>query len=171
MHQAATPRTKQRLTRIVIEELVIDRKDESEEAVVTIHWTGGRHTEVRVSRIRTGRYPEDRHPSPVEVIRSLGGQWPDRELAVTMNRMRCKSTDGTSWTTMRVRQLRERIGIAAFDPTAPRDKTISVDETRVVSKSAWVLSSVLFERVSCRQSSSCLQHRGRFLRRRLAVTP
>ncbi len=126
---SSNPRTKQRLTRIVIEEVVIDRKDESEEAVVTIHWTGGRHTEVRVSRIRTGRYPEDRHPSPVEVIRCLGGQWPDRELAVTMNRMRCKSVDGVSWTTMRVRQLRERIGIAPFDPTAPREKTISVDET------------------------------------------
>jgi DNA invertase Pin-like site-specific DNA recombinase len=122
-------RTKQRLTRILIQEVVIDQKDESNEAVVTIHWTGGRHTEVRVSRIRTGRYPDDRHPSPVEVIRNLGGQWPDRELAVTMNRMRCKSPDGASWTTVRVRELRERLGIAPFDPTAPREETISVDET------------------------------------------
>ena len=123
------PRTKQRLTRVLIQEVIIDSKDESKEAVVTIHWTGGRHSEVRVSRIRTGRYPDDRHPIAVEVIRSLGGQWPDRELAVTMNRMRCKSTDGASWTTVRVRELRERLGIAAFDPTMPREKTISVDET------------------------------------------
>ena len=96
---------------------------------MTIHWNGGRHTEVRVARVRSGRYPEDRHPSPVEVIRRLGGQWPDRELAVTMNRMRCKSADGSSWTTVRVRELRERLGIAPFDPAAPTDKTISVDET------------------------------------------
>jgi len=123
------PRTKQRLTRILIEEVVIDEKDDSKEAIVTIHWAGGRHTEVRVSRIRTGRYPDDRHPSPVEVIRNLGGQWPDRDLAVTMNRMRCKSPDGASWTTVRVRELRERLAIAPFDPTAPREKTISVDET------------------------------------------
>jgi hypothetical protein len=122
-------RTKQRLTRIVIQEVVIDQKDDSKEAVVTIHWTGGRHTEVRVSRIRTGRYPDDRHPSPVEVIRTLGGQWSDRELAVTMNRMRCKSADRASWTTVRVRELRERLEIAPFDPTAPREETISVDET------------------------------------------
>jgi DNA invertase Pin-like site-specific DNA recombinase len=125
----ADPRTKQRLTRILIQEVVIDVKDDAKEAVVTIHWSGGRHTEVRVSRIRTGRYPDDRHPSPVEVIRSLGGQWPDRELAVTMNRMRCKATDGGSWTTVRVGELRERLGIAPFDPTASREKTISVDET------------------------------------------
>lgn len=122
-------RTKQRLTHILVQEVVIDHEDDSTEAVITIHWTGGRHTEIRVSRVRTGRYPNDRHPSPVEVIRNLGGQWSDRDLAVTMNRMRCKSTDGASWTTMRVRELRERLKIAPFDPTAPREKTISLDET------------------------------------------
>lgn len=123
------PRTKQPLTRILIQEVVIDLDDASKEAVVTVHWNGGRHTEVRVARVRSGRYREDRHPSPVEVIRKLGGQWPDRELAVTMNRMRCKSADGSSWTTVRVRELRERLGIAPFDPTAPGAATISVDET------------------------------------------
>jgi len=119
-------RTKQRLTRILIEEVVIDLDDASNEAVVTIHWKGGRHTEIRVARVRCGRYPADRHPSPVEVLRKLGGRWPDRQLAVTMNRMRCKSADGQSWTTVRVRELRERLGIAAFDRAASRIETISV---------------------------------------------
>jgi DNA invertase Pin-like site-specific DNA recombinase len=120
------PRTKQRLTRILIQEVVIDLDEAANEAIVVIHWTGGRHTEVRVARVRTGRYPADRHPSPVEVIRRLGGRWPDRELAVTMNRMRCKGVEGASWTTMRVRALRERLGIAAFDPSASRMVTLSV---------------------------------------------
>jgi hypothetical protein len=77
--------------------------------------------------VRTGRYPADRHPSPVEAVRKLGGQLPDRELAMTMNRMRCKSADGNAWTTVRVRELRERLGIGAFDPTLPRAETISAD--------------------------------------------
>ena len=89
-------RTKQRLARILIEEVLIDLDDAANDAVVTVHWNGGRHTELRVSRVRCGRYPADRHLSPVEVIRKLGGQWPDRDLAVTMNRMRCKSADGKS---------------------------------------------------------------------------
>ena len=46
-----------------------------------------------------------------------------------MNRIRCKGGDGESWTTVRVRTLRERLGIAGFDPKIPRPKTISVDET------------------------------------------
>ena len=86
-------RTKQRIVHILIREVILDLDDATNEAVVTIHWNGGRHTELRVSRVRCGRYP-DRHPSPVEVIRKLGGQWPDRDLAVTMNRMRCKPADG-----------------------------------------------------------------------------
>ncbi len=65
----------------------------------------------------------------LQVIRKLGGQWPDRQLAVTMNRMRCKSAEGQTWTAVRVRELRERLGIAAFDPTAPGEEMISVDET------------------------------------------
>jgi hypothetical protein len=46
-----------------------------------------------------------------------------------MNRMRCKSADGQSWTTVAVRALRERSGVSPFDPDTPREETISVDET------------------------------------------
>ena len=106
---------------------MLDLDDATNEALVTIHWNGGRHTELRVSRVRTGRYPADRHPNPVEAIRKLGGQLPDRELAVTLNRMRCKPPDGKAWTTVRVRELRERLGIGAYDPGLPRTETISAD--------------------------------------------
>jgi hypothetical protein len=83
---------------------------------------------IRANTVKTGRYPADRNPSAVEVIRKLGGQWSDRDLAVTMNRMRCKTTDGETWTTVRVRHLRERLGVAGFDPEEEAG-TISVDAT------------------------------------------
>lgn len=121
-------RTKQRIVHILIREVVVDLDDATNEAVVAIHWAGGRHTEIRVARMRTGRYPADRHPTAVEVVRKMGGKWPDRDLAVTMNRMRCKTPDGGTWTTVRVRELRDRLGIAAFDPKAPRIETVTVDE-------------------------------------------
>src|SRR4051794_290288 len=121
-------RTKQRLTRILIQEVVIDNDEHANQVVVVIHWTGGRHTEVRISKVRTGRYPEDRFPSSVEVMRTLGGNWPDRDLAVTMNRIRCKTTDGNTWTVTRVRELRERLGIPVFDPANVTVETITVDE-------------------------------------------
>jgi hypothetical protein len=120
-------RAKQRIVRLLIEEIVVDLDDNAHEAVLLIHWIGGRHTEVRVARRRAGGFPEDRSPSAVEVIRRLGGQWPDRELAVTMNRMRCKTPDGLTWTTVRVAELRGRLGVPAFDATVERPRTISAD--------------------------------------------
>lgn len=120
-------RTRQRLTHILVQEVVIDLDEAANEAVVIIHWVGGRHTEVRVPRVRTGRYPADRRPSAVDVIRKLGGHWPDRELAVTMNRMRCRTQDGSTWTTVRVTELRERLGIAPYDPRDHPEPTVSAD--------------------------------------------
>jgi hypothetical protein len=76
----------------------------------------------------TGRYPADRRPNPVEVIRKIGGHWPDYQVAVTTNRMRCRPADGKAWTTVRVRELRERLGIAPFDPAAQAEETICVDK-------------------------------------------
>ncbi|HME68618.1 MAG TPA: recombinase family protein [Myxococcota bacterium] len=121
-------RIKQRLVRIVIHEVIADGDKEANEIVLTIHWVGGRHTEIRVARVRTGRYPADRVPSATTVMRKLGGRWPDRQLAVTMNRMRCRTPDGAPWTVVRVRELRERLRIAEFDPAVPREETISLDE-------------------------------------------
>lgn len=49
-------RTKQRLIHILVQEIICDLDDGTNEAVLLIHWTGGRHTEVRVARVKTGRY-------------------------------------------------------------------------------------------------------------------
>ena len=115
---------------------MIDLDDAANEAVLLIHWVGGRHTEVRVARVKYRRYPDDRHPSAVEVIRKLGGQWPDRDLAVTMNRMRCKTADGETWTTVRVRHLRERLGVAGFRPRRATVERSASTPPRIGSASA-----------------------------------
>jgi hypothetical protein len=121
-------RIRQRLAHIMVQEVLLDLDDAANQVVIVIHWTGGRHTELGVARVRTGRYPDDSHPSAVEVMRKLAGHWPDRELAVTMNRMRCKGSDGKTWTVARVRELRERLQVAEFDPAVVRTEAITVDE-------------------------------------------
>jgi DNA invertase Pin-like site-specific DNA recombinase len=104
-------RTKQRLIHILIHEIICDLDETANEVVLLIHWTGGRHSELRVPRVKTGRGPTDAAPSAVEAIRKLASRWTDREIAVSLNRMRCKSGDGETWTTVRVRATRERLGI------------------------------------------------------------
>ena len=104
-------RTKQRLIHIPIHEIVCDLDDAANEVVLLIIWTGGRHSELRVPRVKTGCGPTNPAPSAVEAIRKLASRWPDREIAVSLNRMRCKAGDGETWTTVLVRATRERLGI------------------------------------------------------------
>ena len=121
--------TKQRLTRVLVQEVLVSLDAVTNEAVLTVHWTGGRHTELRVARVRTGRYSGDKAPNAVDAVRELGGRWPDREVAVALNRMRCRGPGEETWTMVRVKALRERLGISPYDPDAPREETISVSMT------------------------------------------
>jgi hypothetical protein len=58
--------------------------------------------------------------------RQLAGHWPDREVAISLNRMRCRTNDGETWTTVRVRDMRERLGISEYDPTNADVQMISL---------------------------------------------
>ena len=40
--------------------------------------------------------------------------------------MRCKTGDGGSWTTVRVKEMRERLGLPGYDPAKADDKMISL---------------------------------------------
>jgi hypothetical protein len=47
---------KQRITRILITEIVANVDDQSQEIVLIIHWVGGRHSELRVPRAKSGQH-------------------------------------------------------------------------------------------------------------------
>jgi hypothetical protein len=121
-------RTKQRLIHVLIKEIIFDLDDASNEVVLLIHWHGGRHTEIRVARVKTGRYPTDRAPGAVEALRKLAGRWPDKELAVSLNRMLCRTNDGKTWTTVRVKEMRERLDLPEYDQAKSDGKTISLSK-------------------------------------------
>ena len=88
----ADTRTKQRLIHVLIQEIVCDLDDAANEVVLLIHWTGGRHSELRVPRVRTGCFdPKGPVPSAVEAIRKLASRWSDRDIAVSLNRMPSKA--------------------------------------------------------------------------------
>ena len=118
--------TKQRIVRVLVHEVLLDLDSASNDVLVTIHWAGGRHTQLRVPRVRARRHDEDDRPSSVDVVRKMGGQFADREIAATMNRMCCAGP--APWTTESVRELRERLGISPFEPGVAEAEMISINE-------------------------------------------
>ena len=124
----ADNRTRQRLTHVLVREVVIDLDDATHEAVLIVHWMGGRHTEARIARVRCKPRQAEPARSPTEVVRRLAQEWPDREIAVTLNRMRCRTAAGENWTSVSVREVRERLGIPAFAAQDTAPPTVGVQE-------------------------------------------
>jgi DNA invertase Pin-like site-specific DNA recombinase len=105
---------KQRIVRILVEELVVDVDEEKQEIVLLIHWAGGRHSELRVSKRGSGQHGQSTGMEALEVIRQMAGKFGDGEIAATLNRLRLRTGAGHSWNAQRVYGLRRQQGLPAY---------------------------------------------------------
>jgi len=99
---------KQRIVRILVEELVVDVDEDKQDIVVLIHWAGGRHSELRVSKRGTGHHGQSTGMEASEVIRQMAGKFGDGEIAATLNRLRLRTGAGNSWNAQRVYGVRRQ---------------------------------------------------------------
>jgi DNA invertase Pin-like site-specific DNA recombinase len=102
---------KQRIVRILVEELVVDVDEEKQDIVVLIHWAGGRHSELRVSKRATGQHGQSTGMEASAVIRQMVGKFGDGEIAATLNRLRLRTGAGNSWNAERVYGVRRQQGL------------------------------------------------------------
>jgi hypothetical protein len=108
-------RVKQRIARLLIQEIIADADDPAREIVLVIHWVGGRHSEVRISRPKPGEHRHRTGPDAEGVVRRMAGAWPDHEIAASLNRLRLRTGAGNTWTSSRVFSLRKRLGLVDSD--------------------------------------------------------
>ena len=99
---------KQRIVRILVEELVVDVDEEKQEIVLLIHWAGGRHSELRVPKNGAGQHGHSTGMQAIEVIRRMAGRFGDGEIAATLNRLSLQTGAGNSWNAQRVYGLRRQ---------------------------------------------------------------
>jgi hypothetical protein len=119
-NDAATDmRLKQRIVRILIQEIIIDIDDASREIVLVIHWHGGRHTELRVATPWSGRTTRCTDAEAIALVRRIAGRWNDDAIAMQLNLVGWRTGAGNHWTRMRVRELRSRLDLPACDPARP----------------------------------------------------
>ncbi len=119
-HDAATDmRLKQRIVRILIQEIIVDIDDASREIVLVLHWHGGRHTELRLARPWSGRTKRCTDAEATALVRRMAGGWNDDAIAMQLNLVGWRTGTGNHWTRMRVRELRSRLNLPACDPSQP----------------------------------------------------
>jgi len=103
---ATSMRDKQRLLRTLIEDIVADIDDNTGEIVLVVHWKGGRHTELRVKKPKTGEHNSRTSEKALGIIREMAGRWSDEAIAACLNRMGISTGQGKTWNAVRVGSIR-----------------------------------------------------------------
>jgi DNA invertase Pin-like site-specific DNA recombinase len=109
-------RLKQRIVHILIQEIVANVDDSAQQVVFVIHWTGGRHSELRFAKNKTGHHSRVTQMDAIEVIRQMSGCYSDKDIASTLNRLGMQTGAGNTWQEHRVHWARRHHGLSAYDP-------------------------------------------------------
>jgi DNA invertase Pin-like site-specific DNA recombinase len=109
-----TTRTRQRLVRALIQDIIADVNEATREVILTIHWKGGQHSELRVTKPKTGEHGCNTPEAALAVMRSMATRWSDEDIAASLNRMAMRTGQNKSWTAKRVSSLRRVHGIHAY---------------------------------------------------------
>jgi hypothetical protein len=109
-------RLKQRIIRTLIEEILVDIDQAANQVVMQLHWTGGRHTELRVTKPKTGEHNHRTGIDAVEVVKQMAGLYPDEVIASTLNRLGFKTGYGNTWRKHLVCSLRSKLDLPTYDP-------------------------------------------------------
>src|ERR1700683_624613 len=119
---------KPRIVRILTEETIADVDDAASEIVLLIHWTGGRHSELRMKKNLTGRRSRCTNLETIEVLRRMSGRFPDDQIAATLNRLGLKTGTGKTWNEGRVRSVRSYHELPAYNAGLAPRQTVTLEE-------------------------------------------
>jgi DNA invertase Pin-like site-specific DNA recombinase len=125
---ATEMRVKQRIVRILVEEIIADVDEANTEIVLLIHWTGGRHSELRIKKNLTGKHSRCTSLEAIEIIRQMAGKFADDQIAATLNRLTFRTGTGNTWTEGRIRSLRSYHEWPAYDVKTASRQGLTLEE-------------------------------------------
>lgn len=123
-----TMRARQQLTRTLITNIVADIDEENREVILTIHWQGGQHSQLRVRKPKSGEHGCRTPDEALAVISSMAGRWSDQDIAASLNRMGMRSGQGKTWNASRVSSLRRVHGIRAYRSAQKNGEWVTMTE-------------------------------------------
>jgi len=107
-------RLRQQLVRALIVDIVADVDEAAREVILTIHWQGGQHSQLRIRKPKTGEHGCSTSDEALSVIRSMASRWSDKDIAASLNRMGLRTGQGMTWTAHRVSSIRRVRDIHAY---------------------------------------------------------
>jgi hypothetical protein len=123
-----TTRARQQLVRALIADIVADVDEKGREIILTIHWHGGQHSQLRVRKPRTGEHGRRTTEEALAVIRSMSCRWSDQDIAASLNRMGMRTGQGMTWNAHRVSSVRREHGIHAYRSAEKNGEWLTMSE-------------------------------------------
>ncbi|MCK0508604.1 recombinase family protein [Aromatoleum anaerobium] len=123
-----TTRTRQQLVRALIVDIVADVDETAREVILTIHWQGGQHSQLRIRKPKSGEHGCCTSDEALAVIRSMATRWSDQDIAASLNRMGIRTGQGKTWTAHRVSSLRRVRGINAYRSAQKNGEWLTMSE-------------------------------------------
>ena len=113
-HDAACPMVmKKKIVRTLIEEIIVDLDDNTQQLQFTIHWQGGCHTAFDMPKPMSSAIAHKTSLEDVDLIRQMATRYRDDEIARVLSKLGRKTGKGNRWTQSRVAYARKKYKIAA----------------------------------------------------------
>ena len=127
-----TMRARQRLLRALVTDIIADVDEAANEVILTIHWRGGQHSQLRVQKPRSGEHGCRTPEEAIDVMRGMATRWSDEAIAASLNRMGMKTGYGKTWTAKRVGSLRKLYGIDAYRSADKTSDWLTMSEAAAI---------------------------------------
>jgi excisionase family DNA binding protein len=124
-------RARQRLLRALVTDIIADIDEAEREVVLTIHWRGGQHSQLRVRKPKTGEHGCRTSEQALAVMRSMATRWSDEDIAASLNRMGMPTGQGKTWTAHRVSSVRRVNSIHAYRSAEKTGEWLTMTEAAI----------------------------------------
>lgn len=118
-HPNCNNRLKKRLARILIKEIIVDIDEPNQKLKLIVHWHGGAHTQLSVSRPLQAGIAHKTAEEDCELIRKMAVRYSDAEIAQVLSKLGRKTGKGNRWTQTSVGIARRKLGIKPAPPKDP----------------------------------------------------
>ena len=106
---------KKKIARTLINEIIVDLDDETQQLHFVIHWHGGCHTPFAMPKPLSGAVQHKTTLEDRELIAKMALRYGDDEIARVLSKLGRRTGKGKRWTQARVAYVRKRYAIAAPD--------------------------------------------------------
>src|SRR5437660_2066618 len=119
---------RQRLLRALVTDIIADVDEATREVVLTIHWRGGQHSQLRVRKPKSGEHGCRTSDEALAVMRTMATRWSDEDIAASLNRMGMPTGQGKTWTAHRVSSVRRVNGIHTYRSAEKNGEWLTMSE-------------------------------------------